>query len=258
MDPIVALRLGQNKRMIESYAAAAENRKLGQQFSGGWVTLCWPTSYRSDCAATKIWDWNPREKRLVQKNQVDTVHSKLEELDKKRNPRSHRIQFSSFDFKQWFVLCKNVFSLSWQFTSALQMQMHTATNLKQSLTGHNFTTPAVFLLRRLLPLSLFPPSIPQVPTLPWVTSSPLGTQLSHHCPQVLDQLPFNLSNVLPLSYLLVLFYVKRSFASSDWNQTQQKRWLYGEFPGSSAFSSFWSLLDWKWFGNFLKIRFCLQ
>ena len=37
--PIVALRLGQNKRMIESYAAAAENRKLGQQFSGGWVTL---------------------------------------------------------------------------------------------------------------------------------------------------------------------------------------------------------------------------
>ena len=205
----------------------------------GWH--CWPTSYRSDCAATKIWDWNPREKRLVQENQVDTVHSKLEELDKKRNPRSHRIQFSSLDFKQWFVLCKNVFSLSWQFTSALQM--HTATNLKQSLTGHNFTTPAVFLLllRRLLPLSLFPPSIP-LPTLPWVTSSPLGTQLSHHCPQVLDQLPFNRSNFLRLQNQLVPSYVKRSFASSDWNQTQQKRWHYGEFPGSSAFSSFWSLL----------------
>ena len=191
MDPIVALRLGQNKRMripqLRLKTGSWDNNSQG----AGWH--CWPTSYRSDCAATK--DWNPREKRLVQENQVDTVHSKLEELDKKRNPRSHRIQFSSLDFKQWFVLCKNVFSLSWQFTSALQM--HTATNLKQSLTGRNFTTPAVFLLIRLLPLSLFPPSIPQVPTLPWVTSSPLGTQLSHHCPQVLDQLPFNRSNFLP-------------------------------------------------------------
>ena len=94
MDPIVALRLGQNKRMSLTQLRLKTGSWDNNSQGAGWH--CWPTSFRSDCAATKIWDWNPREKRLVQENQVDTVHSKLEELDKKSSKPPDTIFFFGF------------------------------------------------------------------------------------------------------------------------------------------------------------------